>query len=116
MKPMRKVLAVLLFGPLTALGSPAALQGHDLRVSTTDTQDVSWITQDEVADAERTVDPSGQAVLRLQLKPEAAQRLRALTGANIGKRLRFTWDGHVVSEMTIRGTFGEKVDLPAPPT
>jgi preprotein translocase subunit SecD len=116
MKLMSKVLAVLLIGPLTAWGSTELLQGHALRCFAIEKPDINWVTQDDVADVERVMNPSGHAVLRLHLKPEAAERVRALTAANVGKLVRFTWDGQTVSDLKIQGTFGERFDLPAPPT
>lgn len=112
---MSKLLAVLLLGPLTAWGSTELLQGHVLRWFAIENPDVNWVGQDDIADVERVVPPSGHAVLRLHLKPEAAERVSALTAANNGKHVRFTWDGKTVSDMTIQGTFGERFDLPAPP-
>jgi preprotein translocase subunit SecD len=116
MKLMRKVLAVLFLGSLTAWGSTDLLQGHVLRWFAIENPSIHWVTQEDVTDVERVVTPSGHAVLRLHLKPDAAERVRALTAANVGKLVRFTWDGQTVSDLKIQGTFGERFDLPAPPT
>ena len=118
MTPFKNALACLLLS-LAAVGASAEsgnLQGHQLRLSAVDQPDVSWITQEDVKTAERTTSASqGQPVLRVTLKPEAAQRMQALTSANIGKKVRFTWDGTVVSELTVRTGFGSPFELPAPP-
>lgn len=118
MTPFKNALACLLLS-LSAAGASAesgSLQGHQLRLSAVGQPDVSWITQEDVKTAERTTSASGgQPVLRLTLKPEATQRMLALTSANIGKKVRFTWDGTMVSELTVASGFGSPFELPAPP-
>lgn len=91
------------------------MQGHALRVFAIDNEGINWITQDDVESAQKSTESNGQAVLRLHLKSEAAQRVMAVTTANIGKIVRFTWDGKTVSEMKVQGAFGHVVELPAPP-
>lgn len=119
MKPFRNALACLVVS-LAAVGASAEsvnLQGHQLRLSAVDQPDVSWITQADVKTAERTTDARyGEPVLHLTLKPEATKRMLALTSANIGKKVRFTWDGAVVSDLVIRTGFGSPFELPAPPS
>lgn len=112
---IRTLLAAVLLSAVVACGQQVSLQGHALRVFPVDQQDTSWITQDDIHEIEKTVESSGQAVLRLHLKPEAAQRLLTLTSANIGATVRFTWDGKVVSDMRVAAPFGRVVNLPAPP-
>ena len=118
MTPFKNVLACLLLS-LAAVGASAesgTLQGHQFRLSAVDQPEVSWITQEDVKTAERKNSASnGQPVLRLTLKPEAAQRMQTLTSANIGKKVRVTWDGPVISEMTVVSGFGSPFELPAPP-
>jgi preprotein translocase subunit SecD len=118
MTPFKNALACLLLS-LVAVGASAEsvnLQSHQLRLSAVDQPDVSWITQADVKTAERTTDArDGHPVLHVTLKPEATQRMLALTSANIGKKVRFTWDGTVVGELWIASGFGSPFELPAPP-
>jgi preprotein translocase subunit SecD len=118
MTRFKNVLACMLLS-VAAVGASAEtgnLQGHQLRLSAVDQPDVNWITQEDVKTAERTTSASrGQPVLRLTLTPEATQRMLALTSANIGKKVRFTWDGSVVSELTVASGFGSPFELPVPP-
>ena len=117
MTPFKNALACLLLS-LVATGASAegnTLQGHQLRLSAVDQPNVSWITQEDVKTAERVTSASnGKPALRLSLKPDAAQRMHALTSSNIGKKVRFTWDGTVVSELTVASGFGSPFELPAP--
>lgn len=112
---IRKALAVLLVSLAAACATEAPLQGHQLRLAAADQPDVAWITQDDVKSAERTQGAGGQPTLRVYLKPDAAQRMLALTGANVGKMVRFTWDGKVISELKVASAFGATFELPAPP-
>ena len=119
MKPFMNVMASLLLS-LAAFGASAEgnpLQGHQLRLSAVDKGDVTVITQDDVKTAQRidSMSGSGRPVLRLTLTPDATQRMREFTSANIGKKIRFTWDGTVVAEPTVMTTFGSPFELPAPP-
>lgn len=107
--------AIVGFCLLVACSQPMSMQGHNLRVFAVDNPGTSWITQDDIESVQKSA-TNGQAVLRLQLKPDAAQRVLGITGANIGKMVRFTWDGKTVSEMAVNGAFGRVVELPAPPT
>lgn len=106
-------LCVLAASPAFAAGDP--LRGHTLHLFAVDDPSPDWIVQDDVASAEKVVDANGHDVLRIHLKPDAAQRMQALTAAHIGKPVRLTWDGHAVSDMVVRGAFGERFDVPAPP-
>ena len=101
---------------LAAGASDAPLQGHALRVFAIDNPGNNWITQDDVDSAERIAGSNGHATLRLHLKEDAAKRLLSVTGANVGKTVRFTWDGKTVSELKVQGAFGHVLELPAPPT
>jgi hypothetical protein len=107
--------AIVAFCLLAGCSPQMSMQGHDLRVFAIDNPGTSWITQDDIESVRKTA-TNGQAVLRLQLKPDAAQRVLEITGANIGKMVRFTWDGKTVSEMAVNSAFGRVVELPAPPT
>jgi preprotein translocase subunit SecD len=118
MTPFRNALACLLlsFAAATASAEGNALQGHQLRLSPVDKPDATWITQDDVATAERVDSVSnGHPVLRVHLKPDSAQRMKGYTSANIGKKVRFTWDGTVIHDLTIASGFGTPFELPAPP-
>ena len=118
MTPFKNALACLVLSLVSTSASAEGntVQGHQLRLSAVDQPDVSWITQEDIRTAERvTSAPNGQPVLRLNLKPDAAQRMKALTSSNIGKKVRFTWDGAVVSELTVASGFGSPFELPAPP-
>lgn len=90
------------------------LRGHQLRLSATDEPNVSWVTEHDVKSSDR-YQRDGQAILRLHLKPDAAQRMSAYTAANVGKSIRYTWDGKLVSDLKIRSAFGETFELPGPP-
>ena len=115
MTSIKKALAILFLSLMAACAPGVSLQGHHLRLFAIDQPDVSWITQDDVRSAERTNAAGGQPTLRLYLRPDAAQRMLALTSANIGKTVRFTWDGNVVSELKVMSAFGSTFELPAPP-
>ena len=118
MTPFKNALACLVLSLVATSASAEGntLQGHQLRLSAVDQPDVNWITQEDVRTAERVNSRSnGQPVLRLNLKTDAAQRMKALTSSNIGKKVRFTWDGTVVSELTVASGFGSPFELPAPP-
>jgi preprotein translocase subunit SecD len=110
------LLAISFLAASPAYASDGWLQGHTLRLFAVEKQEPNWIVQDDVASAERTVDGTGQAVLRIHLKSEAAQRMKSLTAANVGRKVRFVWDGKTVSEMVVQGSFGEQFDLPVPPS
>jgi hypothetical protein len=112
---IRKALGVLLVSLATACSQQPPLQGHQLRLFAADRPDASWITQDDVKSAQRSEGAGGQPVLRLHLRPDAASRMLALTNANVGKTVRFAWDGNVVSEMKVASAFGATFELPAPP-
>ncbi|HEX6834309.1 MAG TPA: hypothetical protein VF132_12310 [Rudaea sp.] len=102
---------------LAACGSSqVSIQGHDLRLFAVDDPAVNWITQEDVDRVQRTSDDSGHALLRLTLKPEAATRMQTFTSANVGKLVRFTWDGKTIADMAVREPFGRTFELPAPPT
>jgi preprotein translocase subunit SecD len=117
MKVLRGLLLVSMLGVVSACsGDNQLLQGHALRVFAVEKQDINWITQDDVASSSKGVDASGHATLRLRLNAEGAARLRTLTAANVGKIVRFTWDGATVSDMSVQGAFGDRLELPAPPT
>ena len=113
---IKKALAILFVSLAAACSQEAPLQGHQLRLFAADQPDLSWITQSDVKSAERTNAGSAQPTLRLNLKPDAAERMLALTSANIGKTVRFSWDGKVISELKIASAFGPTFELPAPPT
>ena len=115
MRLARILLAIAFLSASSVYASDVSLQGHTLRVFV-ENQQPDWVMQDDVASAERIIDGSGQTVLRIHLKPEAAQRMKSLTGANVGKKVRFTWDGNFVSDLVIQSAFGERFDLPAPPS
>jgi hypothetical protein len=114
MTSLKNVLAILVLSLLASCTSEVPMQGHALRVFAVDNEGVKWITQDDVQRAEKSGVRDGQAYIRLHLKPDAAQRLMALTSANIGKLTRFTW-GKTVSQMSVQAAFGQVVELPAPP-
>jgi preprotein translocase subunit SecD len=118
MTRFRNALAGLLLS-LLATGASAetvAMQGHKLQISAVDQPNVAWITQDDVKTVERTTNVQhGRPALYVTLKPDAAQRMLALTSANIGKQIRFTWDGTVVADgLVIKTGFGSPFELPAP--
>jgi preprotein translocase subunit SecD len=115
MTSISKVVVVLLLALAASCTSEGTLQGHQLRLFAVEQPDVNWITQEDVASAQRTNASIGQPTLRLHLKPEAESRMMALTSANIGKTVRFTWDGRVVSDMKVVSSFGRTFELPAPP-
>ena len=118
MTPFRNALAGLLLSLAAASASAEGnvMQGHQLRLSPVDQPDVAWVTQDDVKSAERiTSSSNGQPSLRLNLKPDAAQRMKAFTSANVGKKVRFTWDGVIVRDLTIASGFATPFELPAPP-
>jgi len=112
---LKNVLAIFVLSLLGACTSEVPMQGHTSRVFAVDNEGVNWITQDDVQSAEKSDVRNGQAYVLLHLKPEAAQRLRAVARANLGKLVRVTWDGKTVSEMRVQGAFGHVVELPAPP-
>ena len=116
MTRFRNVLTCLLvsLAAVAASAESGTLQGHKLRLSAVEQPDVIWITQDDVKTAERIVS-QGKPVLRLTLNADASQRMKALTSANIGKKVRFTWDGTVIAEPTVASGFGSPFELPAPP-
>ena len=92
------------------------LEGHQLRLFAVDQPDITWVSQDDVKSAVRLKDgPSGRPILQVQLKPEAAQRMSTLTSANMGKKVRFTWDGTTVADLDVASAFGANFQLPAPP-
>lgn len=111
-----KMALVSLFVLLAAACSQdQAPQGHHLRLVAADEPGVSWVTEKDVKSAEWKDTAVGQPVLRLHLKPDAAERMLRLSGSNIGKTVRFTWDGKVISEMRVASAFGSTFELPAPP-
>lgn len=111
-----KVVLVTLFVLVaTACSQDPPLRGHQLRLFAVDQPGVSWVTENDVKSAERNNTGGGQPTLRVHLKPDAAERMLRLTGANIGKTVRFTWDGNVVSELKVASAFGATFELPAPP-
>ena len=118
MKPFRNVVVsfLLSFAALGASAEGNPLQGHKLRLSAVDHDDVTVITEDDVKTAQRIDSVStGRPVLRVTLTPEGTQRMRDFTSANIGKKVRFTWDGAVIAEPTVVSAFGSPFELPAPP-
>ena len=117
MNPLKTALAYVLFSLGTAYASEANLiEGHQLRIAAFEKPDVNWITQEDVKTATKVTSASTQQpVMRLTLKPEAAERMRSLTGAHIGKRVRVTWDGKVISEPTVASAFGSPFEVPLPP-
>src|SRR4029078_2045820 len=112
---IKTALAILCVWAAAACSQDVPLNGHQMRLFAIDQPGVIWVTENDVKSAERTNTGSGEPTLRLHLKPEAAQRMLGLTGANIGKKVRFTWDGNVVSEMKVASAFGPTFELPAPP-
>ena len=116
MTRIKNALACLVFSLVAAgaLAESGTLQDHRMRLSAVEKPDVAWITQDDVQTAERVVS-QGKPVLRVTLKPDATQRMQALTSANIGKKVRFTWDDTVIAEPTVASGFGSPFELPAPP-
>ena len=112
---IKTVLAILFVSMATACAQEMPLRGHQMRLFAVDQPSVSWVTEHDVKNAERVSTGSGQPTLRLHLKPDAAQRVLDLTGANIGKTVRFTWDGNVISELNVASAFGATFELPAPP-
>jgi preprotein translocase subunit SecD len=112
---IKKALVILSVSLLMACSHEAPLQGHQLSVSAVEQPHVSWITEKDVERAEAGKAARGEPTLRLHLRPDAAQRMLTLTGANIGKKVRFTWDGAVVSELEVASAFGPSFELPAPP-
>jgi preprotein translocase subunit SecD len=99
-----------------AAASDVSMQGHTLRLFPVDHPEINWITQDDVESAQKVTESDGQQALWLHFKPDASKRLLSVTSANIGKNVRFIWDGKTVSEMTIHGAFGRALELPAPST
>ena len=115
MRSIKMTLGILFVSLAAACSQDPPLQGHQLRLFATGQPAVSWVTENDVNTAERINGASGQPTLRLHLKPDAARRVVALTEANIGKTVRFTWDGQVVSELKVASPFGASFELPAPP-
>lgn len=116
MTSLIKVVLVTLFVLVATACSPdLPLRGHQMRLFAVDQPSVSWVTEYDVTSAERNNTGGGQPTLRLQFRPDAAERLLGLTGANIGKTVRFTWDGKVISELKVASAFGATFELPAPP-
>jgi len=118
MNPFRNALASLLLSVAAATASAQgdALAGHKLSLSPVGQPDSALITQEDVAKLERVTSSSnGQPALRVHLKPDSAQRMKAYTSVNIGKKLRYTWDGTVIGDMTIASGFSTPFELLAPP-
>jgi preprotein translocase subunit SecD len=115
MSMIKVALAILFVSMATAYAQDEPVHGHQLRLFAVDQPSLNWITENDVHSAERINTGGGQPTLRLHLKPDAAQRMLALTGANIGKTVRVAWDGNVISELKVASAFGATFELPAPP-
>lgn len=116
MNLLKTALACALFSLGSAFASETNLiEGHQLRISAFDKPDVDWITHEDVKTAIKVTSASTQQpAMRLTLKPEAAERMRILTGGHIGKKLRVTWDGKVISEPYVASAFGSPFEVVMP--
>ena len=90
------------------------VRGHQLSLSAADQPNVSWITESDVKTSTIT-QRDGQSILRIHLKPDAAQRMSGYASANVGKSVRYVWDGKPVADLKIASAFGETFELPGPP-
>jgi len=115
MSMMKMALAILCVSVATAWAQDQPLRDHQLRLFAVEQPSVSWVTENNVKSVERINAGGGQPIIRLHLKHDAAQRMVGLTAANIGKAVRFTWDGKMVSELKVAAAFGPTFELPAPP-
>src|SRR5690349_11554723 len=116
MTSIRKAVAVLFVSLVAACSQQEVPIGHQLRLFAVDQPDVIWVSQNDVRSAIRFTDASsGHPMLQVQLRPDAAQRMLTLTNANVGKKVRFTWDGTAVADLSVVSTFGGNFQLPAPP-
>jgi preprotein translocase subunit SecD len=92
------------------------MKGHQLRLFAVDQPAVAWITQDDVKSAVIATSNGDKTVMQVSLKPDAEQRMLALTAANVGKTIRYTWDEKVVTDMKVMTSFGGTFQLPMPPS
>lgn len=72
-----------------------------------------WVTEQDVVDAAATMINNATA-LSVRVDAATAQRLQALTAANVGKVVSFSWDGVVRSKARISAPFGASFQFPAP--
>jgi preprotein translocase subunit SecD len=70
-----------------------------------------FISTADVASVAVAEDYEGQPVLNLKMTEAAAPRILAATQARIGRRVAFTVGDRVMTVATIRGTFGEAMQV-----
>lgn len=110
----RIAFGFLMVACLTACSSGGSLEGHTLSVAVQGSQDPPLITQDDVR-AVQWLNSGEQPMLRLDLKPEAHQRIRSASALSVGHVASFTWDGNAVADVKVAAAFDSAVELPAPP-
>jgi preprotein translocase subunit SecD len=85
-----------------------------LRLALVDTPRISWISDMDVEEVQLYKERDG-FFMRVRLTAAAGARLTQLTQKNIGRAVRYTWDGEYLFDATINSVLGRQFRFSAPP-
>jgi preprotein translocase subunit SecD len=83
-------------------------------MSPAQTPSISWISDLDVMNARLLREPTG-TFMAVELTEAAGARLTKLTQKNIGRVLRYTWDGRPMLDASINTPLGRRFKFSAPP-